>query len=285
MRSPYDISIDYTAPLETQFAQLDNLMRNPPGWAPKITFSPELAKHIVTTMNSRNRGRKEDLIKFIMKRGYEDIGGIILFSRGRLLLDGQNRLWACAYSGEPMETYVGFGIDDLAFKLLDGGKKRSLADLLGIQKVDNHIVAAAATRWIIWIRAAWESERGKVRYPTIHPADGIDWFNANIDVSIMKHCTDRALRISNKMVPGYTAAAQYLFWAASKSDKASDFMDNIEFEHKRTAAWRLYNDKGGIGRKQAKRIENDVQMAWIIQCMNGHPHNWAGGDQRFPTVE
>lgn len=59
-------------------------------------------------------------------------GEAIIFDEAGNLLNGQHRLLAVIQSGQPLETLTVRGIEAEAFSTMDGGKPRSLADLLSI---------------------------------------------------------------------------------------------------------------------------------------------------------
>ena len=71
-------------------------------------------------------------------------GETIIFTSDGFLLNGQHRLIACANTGIPFDVLVVRGIDTEAFKTLDGGRKRSTADALGMagEKYTTNLTAA-----------------------------------------------------------------------------------------------------------------------------------------------
>lgn len=60
-------------------------------------------------------------------------GETIIFASDGTLLNGQHRLWAIISSGVAVDVLVVRGIDEEAFKTLDGGKKRTVGDTLSLQ--------------------------------------------------------------------------------------------------------------------------------------------------------
>lgn len=73
-------------------------------------------------------------------------GETIIFASDGTLLNGQHRLWAIIHSGVEVDVMVVRGIDEEAFKTLDGGRKRTLGDTLSLQgeKSGNQLAAAVS---------------------------------------------------------------------------------------------------------------------------------------------
>lgn len=73
-------------------------------------------------------------------------GETIIFAADGTLLNGQHRLWAILSSGVAVDVMVVRGIDEDAFKTLDGGRKRTVGDALSLQgeKGGNQLAAAVA---------------------------------------------------------------------------------------------------------------------------------------------
>lgn len=71
-------------------------------------------------------------------------GGAIVFNTQGQLDDGQHRLLACVRSGVPFDTVVIRGTEPKAQDMMDGGRKRSNADVLAIRGEKNYTALATA---------------------------------------------------------------------------------------------------------------------------------------------
>lgn len=74
---------------------------------------------------------------------------------GRRLVDGQNRLQACAVSGRNLNVYVARGVAREAFAYIDGGEKRSLRDVLRISGEPDAAPLTTALKWF----GRWNTEK------------------------------------------------------------------------------------------------------------------------------
>ncbi len=113
----------------------------------KIRISSKKAQLILDNHNTRNRAFVQYTIEIIEKALKEGKwvcnGETIIFSKEGILLDGQNRLYACASSGIPMTTWVVFGQNPDSFMTIDRGRNRNLASDLSIYGEHNNKALAA----------------------------------------------------------------------------------------------------------------------------------------------
>lgn len=96
------------------------------------TISPEIAEQYLTLNISENRNRSISHISFltgIIKRGEWIVShqGIAFDWNGNLI-DGQHRLKAIVSAGISVPVAVFTNCDPESYKILDGGKKRTLSD-------------------------------------------------------------------------------------------------------------------------------------------------------------
>jgi hypothetical protein len=117
-----------------------------------IVFQPEQAAECLEEFNTRNRGFQRGVIervKHALIVGDWILNGeTIIFSSDGVLLDGQNRLKACALAGLPLSSWVVFGADPESFKTIDRGKNRGLGDDFSIRGEKNYNLLAATVRLI-----------------------------------------------------------------------------------------------------------------------------------------
>jgi len=100
-----------------------------------ITVTPEMAKMYLekNTDNRNKRGWWVSSIANMIKRGeWIPTHQGVAFSKSGKLIDGQHRLEAIVEANVPVQMMVTTGVNDDAYKVLDNGIKRTLADLTNI---------------------------------------------------------------------------------------------------------------------------------------------------------
>lgn len=116
-----------------------------------IIITPEMAAEFLK-MNTKNRRKDEDTINTYanaMLNGKWMLNGEpIIISDTNVILDGQNRLYACVKADVPFESLLVWGITEEAFKTIDIGKTRTSGDILYIENVKNaNTIAASITKY------------------------------------------------------------------------------------------------------------------------------------------
>lgn len=100
----------------------------------RVKITPESAALILDNHNTRNRKKVESQIALIQRDMDADTflfsGETIIFDWDRILINGQNRLYACHRSGKAFETLVVVGIDPEVFKVLDQQSRRTVGQIL-----------------------------------------------------------------------------------------------------------------------------------------------------------
>ncbi|MCG7363824.1 hypothetical protein MHZ93_21440 [Roseomonas sp. ACRSG] len=102
------------------------------------TFSPAAAREMLRHAHPSRRRQEETVRSYMlaMRDGLWMMNGLpVIVSRTGVLLDGMQRLAACAESGIPLRTYLAEHVADDAFHTIDQHRRRSLAALL---KQDGH---------------------------------------------------------------------------------------------------------------------------------------------------
>lgn len=115
-----------------------------------MTITPALAEEMLAR-NGSNRPVNDANVKrwenAIRAGEWMLTGEPIIFSKDGVLLDGQHRLYGCIRAGVPFLCDVRFGVEPDAFRYMDTGKKRALADMLAIKgEGDVNNLAVALTR-------------------------------------------------------------------------------------------------------------------------------------------
>src|SRR5690242_20434665 len=133
-----------------------SLIEDPPLHSLVIHFEPEVAAEILKVCNHGNRRMIDRhalrLAKVIKSENYELTGDTIKFSELGRLLDGQHRLNACVKQGSPIISHVIFGLKESVFDVIDQGKKRNAADILGLVGIEDPNLVAGAVRFVMWYR-------------------------------------------------------------------------------------------------------------------------------------
>ncbi|NBW19835.1 MAG: hypothetical protein EBR82_68865, partial [Caulobacteraceae bacterium] len=76
-------------------------------------------------------------------------GETIIFGADGTLLDGQHRLTAIVQAGVCVDVLVVRGIDEEAFRTLDGGRTRTTGEVLGIEGEKNSNAVAGAVQALV----------------------------------------------------------------------------------------------------------------------------------------
>ncbi len=101
-----------------------------------ITVTPDMAASWLESDNSNNRRKRywwsHAIATAILRGEWITTHQGIAFSVDGLLLDGQHRLEAIVESNTALEMLVVTGIDANAFKVIDGGIKRTITDTTGL---------------------------------------------------------------------------------------------------------------------------------------------------------
>ena len=102
-----------------------------------VTITPEYAQRLLDSMPDYQRRPSK-----LAVTGYAcdmldgnwnpNTGEPIKINRQRQMVDGQHRCLAVIESGVPIKATLAIGVDDEAYKVIDSGRKRSIADALGI---------------------------------------------------------------------------------------------------------------------------------------------------------
>lgn len=154
-----------------------------------VTITPELAGDFLkmNTHNRRPNNRSIEAYAKAMRSGKWLLNGEpIIISEENVILDGQNRLYACVKAGVPFETLFVWGVTPQAFKTIDIGATRSPGDILFIDNIKNaNVVSASITRFFS-LAGNRQNDMGENSYNGIQlsslgrcKSDVLDFYHAN----------------------------------------------------------------------------------------------------------
>ena len=119
------------------------------------TITPNLAK-VWLTRNTHNRPMSVAVVKkytkYMLEGQWRLNGEAIIFADDGSLMSGQHRLQACVNANKPFQSVVITGVDRSTFATLDTHKKRTAADVLGIEGVKNCSRVAATARAYVRVK-------------------------------------------------------------------------------------------------------------------------------------
>lgn len=128
------------------------------GWLDKrvniyALITPDKAAELIAGTNMHNRRTKkakiEEYARDMAAGKWHPESASLKWSWDKILLDGQNRLLACAQSDVPFGTLVQTGLDPESQSNMDTGTVRTVADLYrlhGLSADPNNVAAAASLR-------------------------------------------------------------------------------------------------------------------------------------------
>lgn len=270
--------IDYSKVLEWDepecMSQWYALVEKPPLHSVVIHIEPAMASQLLRVANQKNRRMQDThanrLSKMIKAENYELTGDTIKFSKTGRLLDGQHRLKACEKQGSAIVSHVVFGLDDDIFDVLDQGKRRTPADILGLAGVEYAPLVAAAVSWVMWYKA------GAKKVDDLHNARNI----REAALGEMKGVKDwtrlgMQLHAAYKYPPSLMTGVLYLIGKHNKN-LAEEFAQawlhgnrlgrNRNFDELSKRIQQIRNQSGG-------HVNPQVRAALVIVCFN----HWHAG--------
>jgi hypothetical protein len=259
--------IDPNAPLETQIAQLQAFISQPPADSRRLKFTPALAEWVLTNLNPKNRPRRSRDIK----RFAEDMvsgrwfmtGDTIKFNRSGELSDGQHRLAACMRAQVPFESYVVFGVPDAAFIVMDTGRKRTSDDTFYVAGVPNAFVTAGAVRWVKILG----SEKPTERSISFTNSELLAAYNA-LDTHRLDDCVRAAIAASKgRRAMHASSFAALLFMFMGRNEAAADAFSR-EVRTCTRNGLKLLNKLEKIAKSNMGRVHENQRNALTILAFN-----------------
>lgn len=178
------------------------------------TITPEIAREYLSKM-AKNRpvskGRVKQYATAIRHGKWEENGDAIRFNSRGEFIDGQHRLLAVIETGISITCVVVRGIKEDAFSSIDTGKRRSGADVLGIEGYKNTALLASS---LALVGRYYDDRNGPVHvYSNSEILDLCDKY-PDIQPSVLFAAKNRNRKAFIR--PAIVAAYHYLF---SKTDR------------------------------------------------------------------
>lgn len=231
-----------------------------------MTITPDLAKRWMekNTVNRPFSRATHDSYVAAMKRGEWKLNGeSIKFTRDGRMIDGQHRLRAIITSGISVQIYVVTDLDNDAFRTLDGGKRRSAADVLSIEGEVNAAVLAAATRAYIYLRDRDFSGKAVSNariIDTIQSAPHLRFWARLYHSGKMQ-----------KMIPSAFAGVCALFAEKHGSDVVIDFFEKVRSGLNMSQTDPAYHLREKfISRARGVSFTAPMVIAYSVKALNSH---------------
>lgn len=152
------------------------------------TITPEIAaKWLHPSVNRDNRTVRDSHVDYLAREIVDGKWQVthqgIAFSKDGRLIDGQHRLNAIVRAGVPVKCMVTTGLDDSAYKVVDCGSMRIVADRIHLvnNQNQNHVICAAITAYIkATQRVSGRTAVSAVEDEFLSKADSWQWVGAEL---------------------------------------------------------------------------------------------------------
>lgn len=199
-------------------------------------------------------------------------GEPLIFDSTGTLRNGQHRLIGCITSGGSFWTVVIWGVDPVAFRDMDRGATRSIADVLGIDGEANATAMAAAAQLVfrdehgLALRGSGGGASGSVT-----AAEAIDVIERHPELRESVHVKNGARKAG--LVPRLAVFAHYKLARLDKQ-KADDFFEQLYDGANLEAGNPILTLRNQLTGERTD-IKNDLakQYAWIVTAWN----HWRAG--------
>lgn len=127
-----------------------------------VTITPKIAEEMLgkNVKNRRiSRHTVEAYARDMASGNWKFTGEAIKFANDGSLQDGQHRLLACVQAGRPFTTLIVFDLGEDAQNVMDTGRPRTVADVLGIRGQTHAVRIAAAARWLSIVKLGYSKSR------------------------------------------------------------------------------------------------------------------------------
>ena len=291
-RAPALSLIEATAAIADQLKILEELILTTPEGSPSVVLelSPDLNREILETRNTSNRDIRPAKIKqFSAALTCGDwilTGDTIKFGTNGELLDGQNRLRASLTSGVTLRTHVAFGIDPIAFRVLDSGAGRTSGDTFKVAGVQNYQMVGKAVRWLMIFNNP-KMDRG-ISVPN---SDLFDHYQKHVNKDLLQKCITATKKVRRTMPKGSLATMLYLF---QKKDHETAAIFTHDLQKDLRNARYLLAKIDHLREQTGSRVKETIITALTVQTWNAYRQGvritnkaqlkWTD-DQPHPVIE
>lgn len=246
-------------------------------------LTPKFAQYCLSKNEGNRALSPTDVKRFkgIIKRGeWSLMPDALCFDVNGALRNGQHRCTAVSETGVTVPVWVFYDADPEAFQSMDQGRKRSLADSLGILGHKHpHVLATAINllwKFEIGLASSGTSNRptsivGRIEHPSVQ--QGLEYLeqNPNLVMSVNFAC---GLKVVQSVLPSSCIAfLHYMFCMTSECERpdemATDFFNSLDkasaqSDPRKTLWARLMLAKVD----KAHRLNREEQLAIAIKCWN-----------------
>ena len=241
-------------------------------------ITPEIAKEMLG-VNLHNRGKKRALgayAKDMASGNWEVNGATLVFSDEGVLLDGQNRLYACIEADTPFHTFVVRGVTEAAQESMDIGATRTLADMLSLRGYPNAIALAAITSSLARVDRHNSLESGfyKVASDTFSRRELLTYVEEHYTSMHMADIVRYTRPVSNKKEPTGMWGVLIREFLKSGEDDTMEFIRQVSEAKKPSDQVFELLKKLKDNRESTKSEQQRIIAAWIIKAWNA----WMKGE-------
>jgi hypothetical protein len=267
-RAPLAMLIDETMELASQLQTLDELITTTPEGSPSLVMNlcPALIEEVLKTRNTHNRTQRRKKIQQFMRDMLEArwrlSGEPVIFGSNGQLLNGQNRLRAALLADVVLRTYVVFGIDPEAYRVIDSGAGRTGGDTFQVAGVPNHQLVGQAVRWLMIFNAP-SYDRGI----TVSNDDLFEHYRRHVNKDLLAKCVVAARAVRRTLPKGSLVALFYLF-TRKDARTASVFIHDLQKELRGGNA--LLKKVDHLRGQTGMRVKESVFTALTVMAWNGY---------------
>lgn len=271
------------------------------------TITPSYAKYLLES-NTINRSPSSKTIekysRDMMSGNWDSNGSAITLAEDGTLVDGQHRLMACIKANTPFETIVVTGVDKGAFKTVDCGRKRSVADVLKIKGYKHYSTLSAITLRVLNAKRLGVEDafnRYKALFSVSEIVEAVEHDDGLIAAATFAGSHNGVLR-NIGITQAVAGTLFYLFSEASDAETCEEFFGEL-------IDLSTTSKKPSIAAGQAALIKNVSVMAtrggvgysakWVAAVVIKTWNKWLRGEdvkqikfvpggsnpEKFPTIE
>ncbi len=197
-----------------------------------VNVTPDIAKHMLQT-NEGNRPLNESNVLFLAKEmmdeNWQFDGSPIRFNNIGKLIDGQHRLNAIVKANKTYPLMVITGLEPTVFKTMDTGRKRSGADAVAIEGIEQSGLVSSTCKFIYNFNNKVYS-RGALRMTkSLSNSELIDFYKSNMSIgdSIKFYIKFPKSKPSEKIISSSLLAGFHFLLSNIDEIKANEFLTKL----------------------------------------------------------